>query len=59
MRIPISFSQPVGLTVDKDNNIWIAADLTGYVLVFNPLTNTFVKSIKLSNLEFEYIYFVP
>jgi len=47
--IPISCSQPVGLTVDKDNNIWIAADWAGYLLVFNPLTNTFVKSIKLPN----------
>ena len=47
--IPISCSQPVGLTVDKDNNVWIAADWAGYLLVFNPLTNTFVKSIKLPN----------
>ena len=47
--IPISCSQPVGLTVDKDNNIWIAADWAGYLLVFNPLTNTFVKSINLPN----------
>src|SRR6476469_3135847 len=47
--IPISCSQPVGLTVDKNNNIWIAADWAGYLLVFNPLSNTFVKSIKLPN----------
>jgi virginiamycin B lyase len=47
--IPISCSQPVGLTVDKDNNIWIAADWAGYLLVFNPLSNTFVKSIKIPN----------
>jgi virginiamycin B lyase len=47
--IPISCSQPVGLTVDKDNNIWIAAGWAGYLLVFNPLSNTFVKSIKLPN----------
>ena len=47
--IPISCSQPVGLTVDKDNNIWIAASWAGYLLVFNPLSNTFVKSIKLPN----------
>jgi virginiamycin B lyase len=47
--IPISCSQPVGLTVDKDNNIWVAADWAGYLLVFNPLSNTFVKSIKLPN----------
>ena len=47
--IPISCSQPVGLTVDNDNNIWIAADWAGYLLVFNPLSNTFVKSIKLPN----------
>ena len=47
--IPISCSQPVGLTVDKDNNIWIAAGWAGYLLVFNPLSNTFVKSIKIPN----------
>jgi len=47
--IPIPCSQPVGLTVDKDNNIWIAADWAGYLLLFNPLSNTFVKSIKIPN----------
>src|SRR6476469_323257 len=38
-----------GSTFYKYNNIWIAADWAGYLLVFNPLTNTFVKSIKLPN----------
>ncbi len=32
--IPIPCSQPVGLTVDKNDNIWIAAVWAGYLLVF-------------------------
>jgi len=47
--IPFPCSQPVGLTADKDNNIWIAADWAGYLLVFNPQTNTFIKNISLPN----------
>ena len=39
--IPFPCSQPVGLTTDKNNNIWIAADWSGYLLVFNPQTKTF------------------
>ena len=47
--MPFPCSQPVGLTVDKDNNIWIAADWAGYFLVFNPQSKTFIKNISLPN----------
>lgn len=47
--IPFPCSQPVGLTVDKDNNIWVAANWIGRFLVFNPSTNTFVKNISIPN----------
>ena len=35
-KLPTDCSQPLGLTVDKDNNIWIASGKTGSLLVFNP-----------------------
>jgi virginiamycin B lyase len=47
--VPISCSQPVGLAVDKDNNLWIAADRAGYLLVFNQSSNTFSKTVPLPN----------
>ncbi|MGN6560904.1 MAG: Vgb family protein, partial [Candidatus Nitrosocosmicus sp.] len=47
--VPISCSQPVGLVVDKDNNLWIAADWAGYLLVFNQSSNTFSKTVPLPN----------
>ncbi|MGN6623762.1 MAG: Vgb family protein, partial [Candidatus Nitrosocosmicus sp.] len=47
--VPISCSQPVGLVVDKDNNLWVAADWAGYLLVFNQSSNTFSKTVPLPN----------
>jgi virginiamycin B lyase len=47
--VPISCSQPVGLAVDKNNNLWIAADWAGYFLVFNQSSNTFSKTVPLPN----------
>jgi virginiamycin B lyase len=47
--IPFPCSQPVGLTVDKNNNIWIAANWIGRFLVFDSSTNTFVKNISIPN----------
>lgn len=46
---PILCSQPVGITVDKDNNIWIASGKSGTLFVFNPSTQQFVKTIKIPN----------
>ncbi len=47
--IPVQCSQPVGLTVDKDNNIWIASGKLGSLLVFNTTTLEFDKIIKIPN----------
>ncbi len=46
---PILCSQPVGVAVDKDNNIWIASGKSGTLLVFNPSSEEFVKLIKIPN----------
>lgn len=47
--LPVSCSQPVGLAVDKNNNIWIAAGWVGDLFVFDPTSNTFIKTIPLPN----------
>jgi len=47
--IPVQCSQPVGLAVDKDNNIWIASGKLGSLLVFNTKTLEFDKIIKIPN----------
>ncbi len=46
---PILCSQPVGLAVDKDNNIWIASGKSGNLLIFNTQTQQFDKIIKIPN----------
>ena len=46
---PIPCNHPVGLVADKDNNIWIASGWSGNILVFNPQSNTFVKTIQIPN----------
>ena len=51
--VPFPCSQPVGLTVDKDNNIWIASVWNGNILVFNPQSNTFIKNISIPNWHTE------
>ena len=47
--IPVQCTQPVGLAVDKDNNIWIASGKLGSLLVFNTKTLEFDKIIKIPN----------
>jgi virginiamycin B lyase len=46
---PILCSQPVGLAIDKDNNIWIASGKSGNLLIFNTQTQKFDKIIKIPN----------
>ncbi len=46
---PILCSQPVGLAVDKDNNIWIASGKSGNLLIFNTQTQKFDKIINIPN----------
>jgi virginiamycin B lyase len=47
--MPVECSQPVGLVVDKDNNIWITSGKLGSLLVFNTKTLEFDKIIKIPN----------
>jgi len=47
--IPVQCSQPVGLAVDEENNIWIASGKLGSLLVFNTKTLEFDKIIKIPN----------
>ena len=48
---PILCSQPVGLTVDQENNIWIASGKSGTLLVFNTKTLQFDKIIKIPSWQ--------
>jgi virginiamycin B lyase len=47
--MPVECSQPVGIAVDKDNNIWIASGKLGSLFVFNTKTLEFDKIIKIPN----------
>lgn len=46
---PILCNQPVGIAVDKENNVWIASGKSGTLMQFNPSTEKFVKIIKIPN----------
>ncbi len=48
-RLPISCSQPLGLAIDKSNNIWIASGKTGNLFVFDPKSNMFNNTIPIPN----------
>jgi len=47
--LPGQCSQPVGLAVDKDNNVWVASGKLGSLFVFNTTTLEFDKIIKIPN----------
>ncbi|MDF0681293.1 MAG: hypothetical protein P0116_10040 [Candidatus Nitrosocosmicus sp.] len=47
--LPVPCSQPVGLAVDKDNNVWVASGKLGSLLVFNTTTLEFDKIIEIPN----------
>ena len=49
IRSLFSVAKPVGIAVDKDNNIWIASGKLGSLLVFNTKTLEFDKIIKIPN----------
>ncbi|MDR4489791.1 MAG: hypothetical protein R2685_02665 [Candidatus Nitrosocosmicus sp.] len=46
---PIPCAQPLGLAVDKNNDIWIASGKTGNLFVFDSKSNTFNKTIPIPN----------
>jgi virginiamycin B lyase len=47
--IPVQCSQPVGLAVDNNNNVWVASGKLGSLLVFDTKTLEFDKIIKIPN----------
>lgn len=47
--IPFPCSQPVGIAVDADDNVWIVGTWSGYLMVFDPTTRTFVKYIEIAD----------
>lgn len=47
--IPTSCSQPVGLAIDNENNVWVAAGWSGYLWVFNSESKNFIRNVSLPN----------
>src|SRR5919108_2398765 len=46
-QIPFVCAQPVGIAVDNQDNVWVAATWTGHLLVFDPTHERFVKFIQI------------
>lgn len=47
--IPLTCSQPVGITVDSSNRIWFVATWSGNLVVFDPELQQFVDFIEIPN----------
>ncbi|MGB7295370.1 MAG: hypothetical protein WBC70_07240 [Candidatus Aminicenantales bacterium] len=47
--IPLTCSQPVGITVDSNGKIWFVATWSGYLVVFEPDLRQFVDFIEIPN----------
>lgn len=47
--IPLTCSQPVGITVDSSNRIWFVATWSGYLVVFDPELQQFVDFVEIPN----------
>lgn len=48
-QIPFICAQPVGIAVDAQDKVWIAATWPGDLLVFDPASKSFVKFIQIPN----------
>lgn len=46
-QIPFNCAQPVGIAVDSQDKVWIAATWTGYLLVFDPVSESFTDFIEI------------
>ena len=46
-QIPFSCAQPVGLATDSQGKVWVASTWTGHLLVFDPASERFVKTIQI------------
>jgi virginiamycin B lyase len=49
-------SQPVGIAVDNNDKVWIAATWVGYLVVFDPDLNRFVDFIGIPNWKTKGIF---
>lgn len=47
--IPLTCSQPVGITVDSNDKIWFVATWSGYLVVFDPDLRQFVDFVEIPN----------
>jgi hypothetical protein len=47
--IPLTCSQPVGITVDSNDKFWFVATWSGYLVVFDPGLRQFVDFIEIPN----------
>lgn len=54
--LPVPCSQPVGLAIDNNNNVWIAAVWAGQLLVFDSQSNTLLKNITLPDWGYHGIF---
>lgn len=51
LSIPVPCSQPVGLTIDKEHKIWIGSAYKESIIVFDPLSKKFVKTITIPDFS--------
>lgn len=54
--IPFLCSQPVGIAVDGNDRIWIAATWMGYLLVFDKDTQSFTEKIRIPDWKTKGIF---
>jgi hypothetical protein len=54
--IPFICSQPVGVAVDNNDKVWIAATWVGYLVVFDPDLKRFTDFIKIPNWKTKGIF---
>lgn len=54
--LPYDCSQPVALAIDKSNNVWIAATWSGYLLVFDTESRSFIDSIEIPSWKAKGIF---
>jgi virginiamycin B lyase len=47
--IPLTCSQPVGITVDSNDKIWFVSTWSGYLVVFDPDLRQFVDFVEIPN----------
>jgi virginiamycin B lyase len=46
-QIPFVCAQPVGIAIDSQDKVWVAATWTGHLLVFDPVSKSFAEFIQI------------